>query len=103
MKRNAFGLDENSLPAAPKSHVMAARKLLLAGQADPLIKKAIEIALDDEHPQQVTALKMCMDRLLPMNEFEQRKDGSRTAITITISGVNDKPVIEGNNEDVEEV
>lgn len=101
MKRNAFGLDADSMPTAPKSHVMAARKLLLAGSADPLIKKAISIALDDEHPQQVTALKMCMDRLLPMNEFERKKDGSRTAITITISGISDKPIIDGDPNDVE--
>jgi len=106
MKTNVFGLptkNSEHLPTKPsRSQLMDARKLLLAEKADPIISKAIMIALDDEHPGQMAAMKMCMDRLLPMAEFEQKKDGSRTAITITIGGLNDV-VVEGKPEDVEEV
>ncbi len=105
-KLNAFGMDtrvSEHVPSKPtKSQLMDARKLLLAQSADPLIRKAIETALNDDHPGQMTALKMCMDRLMPMGEFEARKDGARTAVTITISGIGET-IVEGKPEDVEEV
>jgi len=52
-----------------------------------VIRKVIAIALDDAHPGQLAALKMCIDRQLPMSVFEDKKDGARTAITISITGV----------------
>jgi len=107
---NAFGLPskKSNLPATElsKSQVMSNRKLLLAQSADPLISKVIQVALDDDHPGQMSALKMCMDRLLPMQEFEAKKDGSRTAVTITISGVGDSVitgVAQSEPKEVEEV
>jgi len=104
-KKNAFGLPSktNTIVSKPtKTQIIEARKMLLAAQADPIISKAIMIALDNEHPGQMSAMKMCMDRILPMSEFEQKKDGSRTAITITIGGLSDV-VVEGKPEDVEEI
>lgn len=104
--KNAFGLPTKSsehLPSKPsKSQLMDARKLLLAAAADQVISKAISKALDPEDKDQGMMIKMLMDRMLPMSEFEQKKDGSRTSITITIGGINDA-VIEGKSEDVEEV
>ncbi len=67
-----------------------------------MIKKAIDIALDDEHPGQMSAMKMLVERLLPMGEFEAVKGGTRNNIQITISGVGDT-VIEGSKDDIEEV
>lgn len=103
MGKNAFGLPSKQdmpVPKPSKSEVMKARKLLLAEKADPIIKKAIEVALNDDHPGQMSAMKMCMDRLLPMQEFEAKKDGSRTQIQITISGIGESPVIEGEAEEI---
>jgi hypothetical protein len=37
-------------------------------------------------------MKMCIDRLLPMGEFEARKDGARSQITITISGIGEAKI-----------
>ncbi len=105
MGKNAFGMpSKQDMPVAKptKAQLMDARRLLLAEKADPLIKKTIDIALDDDHPGQMAAMKMCMDRLLPMSEFEARKDGARTAISITISGIGEKPVID-NDDGVETV
>ena len=63
-----------------------------------VIRKVIDIARNDEHPGQMAALKMCIDRMLPTSLFEEKKDGSRTAINITISGVNES-VVEGETID----
>jgi hypothetical protein len=45
--------------------------------------------LTDGHPNQIAALKMCLDRSLPISYFES-KDGSSSSgagITINISGM----------------
>jgi hypothetical protein len=31
----------------------------------------------------MTAVKLCVDRILPVSMFEDKKDGARTAINIT--------------------
>lgn len=62
-------------------------RLLSAPVGESIIRKVIEVAQNDEHPGQIAALKMCMDRLLPTSLFEEKKDGARTAIQITISGI----------------
>lgn len=75
-------------------------KLLTAVNGNKIIEKTIQIAMDDDHPGQTTALKMCMDRFLPTSMFEEKKDGSRTAINITISGIGDTVIgetIENDN------
>lgn len=60
---------------------------LLSTSGERVINKVIEVALTDGHPGQVAALKMCMDRVLPVSMFE--KDGTNGAkgITINITGL----------------
>lgn len=66
-----------------------------------VIQKVIDIALNDDHPGQTTALKLCMDRMLPTSMFEEKKDGSRVAVTISISGIGETPtVIDNDSGDV---
>ena len=65
-------------------------------------QKVIEIALNDEHPGQMAALKMCIDRTLPVSMFEKDKS-QRSAVTISITGVGEPTVIETSPvEDVED-
>jgi hypothetical protein len=61
----------------------------------------VEIALNDDHPGQMAALKMCIDRTLPVSMFEKDKS-QRTAVTISITGIGvvETPVID-QVEDVE--
>jgi len=62
---------------------------LLATAGDSVINKVIEIALTDGHPVQSAALKMCVDRVLPMSYFDKEKTGGSTpTISINISGMN---------------
>lgn len=98
MKKNAFGLETKKTPVAidpPKTQLIELRKLILMERADDVVKKVLDIALDDEHPSQGAALKMCLERILPMSAFEDAKAQGRGAITINISGVNDPVTIDG--------
>lgn len=64
------------------------REMLLSPvTGEHVIRKTIEIALNDEHPGQLSALKMCMDRMLPTSLFDEKKDNGRVAVQITISGI----------------
>jgi hypothetical protein len=62
----------------------------------------IEIALNDEHPHQLVALKMCLDRTLPVSLFEKDKS-QRSAVTINITGLGQEPLVVDTEqpEDVE--
>ncbi len=68
---------------------------LLATAGDSVINKVIEIALTDGHPVQSAALKMCVDRVLPMSYFDKDKhgNGGTPQISINITGINN-PVVE---------
>jgi hypothetical protein len=64
-------------------------------------QKVIEIALNDEHPHQLVALKMCLDRTLPVSLFEKDKS-QRSAVTINITGLGQEPtIIDTEPQDVE--
>lgn len=77
-------------------------RLLAAPVAETMIRKLIEIAQNDEHPGQMAALKMAVDRILPASVFEEKKGGTRTAITISISGIGET-VIDNESGDVTDV
>jgi len=48
--------------------------------------------LNDEHPHQLVALKMCLDRTLPVSMFEKDKS-QRSAVTINITGLGVEPTV----------
>lgn len=73
--------------------------LLRATTGESVIRKVIDVARNDGHPGQMAALKMCMDRLLPVSVFEDAGVGARPAITINIVGLNEPVVIEGEKLD----
>ena len=54
--------------------------------------KVIQIALNDDHPGQMAALKMCLDRTLPVSMFEKDKH-QRSAVTINITGLGQEPTV----------
>ena len=59
---------------------------------------------NDDHPGQMAAIKMCIDRALPVSMFEKEK-GQRSAVTINITGIGvemDTPkVVDMEVEDIE--
>ena len=75
------------LPKTDTQRIKELKQMLVEGKGPDVVKKVIDIALDDAHPGQMAALKMCMDRALPTSLFE-KTTAQRSAINITISGVN---------------
>jgi hypothetical protein len=76
-------------PLGQKQRIQQFKEQLLTDRnGSAIIQKIIEVALDDEHQGQIAALKICMDRLLPVSMFEEKKlGGERAAIQINISGI----------------
>lgn len=73
-------------------------RLLNSADSTKLVNKIINKALDDNDKDQMVALKLCLDRILPVSLFEKAKD-SRSAIQINITGLNDVVVSDKNNND----
>jgi hypothetical protein len=74
------------LPKTEVQQVRELKELLIQSAGKNVVHKAIQIAMDDEHPSQAAMLKLCMDRMLPVSLFE--KEGKqRNAVTINITGI----------------
>ena len=74
------------LPKTEFQRVKELKKMLVESKGEAVVKKVIDIALDDDHPMQMAALKMCMERALPVSLFE-KTSAQRSAVNITISGI----------------
>ena len=75
-----------TLPKTEQQQVKELKDLLIKSAGANVVHKAVEIAMNDEHPAQMAAIKLCMDRMLPVSLFE--KEGKqRSAVNITISGI----------------
>ena len=94
------------LPKTENQRVKELKELLINSAGVNVVQKTVQIALDDDHPAQMAALKLCMDRMLPVTLFE--KEGKqRSAITINITGIGeitqaqtiDAEDIEAKNDD----
>ena len=86
-----------------KARELCAR--MLVSEGDRMLNTLIKMALTDGHPNQIAALKMCLDRSLPLSYFENKEPGSAggQGITINISGIT-APQIQTSDDviDVEE-
>ena len=81
-----------TLPKTDTLRLKELKEVLLKTGGKNVVQKVVDIALDDSHPGQMAALKMCMDRTLPVSIFEKEK-GARSAVTINITGLGDAPTI----------
>jgi len=69
---------------ARQQQLMAA---LLHSKGRHVINKIISKALDDEDKDQVSCLKMCVDRIIPTSYFDKAKEAGVKGVTIQILGV----------------
>jgi hypothetical protein len=90
------------LPKTDHQRLKELKELMIRSGGKDVAQKVIEIALNDEHPHQLVALKMCLDRTLPVSMFEKDKS-QRSAVTINITGLGVEPTVidTGEPEDVE--
>lgn len=94
-----------ALPKTDNQRIKDLKDMLIRSSGKDVVEKMISIALNDNHPAQMAAIKMCVDRTLPVSMFEKDKS-QRSAVTITISGIGgvdiggNKTIVE-NAEDVD--
>lgn len=80
-------------PVGDAGRIEEFKQRLLATGGTRILDKMIAIALDDEHPGQMAAIKMSIDRMLPISTFEAAKNGgSMPQISINITGLSSPSV-----------
>lgn len=94
-------------PKGKPSLAVALTHELINKKAENVVKKVLQIALDDKHPKQLDALKMCFDRLAPMSVFERAAEHQKNKgieININVVGSTDGntsiPAIKAPTSDV---
>jgi hypothetical protein len=90
------------LPKTDHQRIKELKELMIRSGGKDVAEKVIQIALNDEHPGQMAALKMCMDRTLPIGMFEKDKN-QRSAINITITGLGEAPKVIEAEPDITDV
>jgi hypothetical protein len=69
-----------------KARELCAR--MLVSEGDRMLKTLINMALTEGHPNQIPALKMCLDRALPISYFESKdSNNAGGGVVINISGL----------------
>ena len=107
-KASMHRLAENTTQIIPKTDnqkIKELKRLLLDSAGSGVVVKAIEIAMNDDHPSQAAMIKLCMDRMLPVSMFEKEKH-QRSAVTINITGLGETaplPTIIDQSEDITDV
>ena len=91
-----------TLPKTDHQRLKELKELMIRSGGKDVAQKVIEIALNDDHPHQLVALKMCLDRTLPVSLFEKDKT-QRSAVSITITGFGQEPTIIDTSEQPEDV
>lgn len=87
-------------PVGDAGRIQEFKERLLATGGTRILDKMISIALNDEHPGQMAAIKMSIDRLIPVSMFEASKAaGSTPQISINITGLTPTTVITDVLED----
>ena len=80
------------LPKTDHQRLRELKELMIRSGGTNVAEKVIQIALNDDHPGQMAALKMCLDRTLPVSMFDKDKS-QRSAVTINITGLGEAPTI----------
>jgi hypothetical protein len=89
------GLNEVKIgrPVGQAARIEEFKQQLIATNGSVLISKLIQVALHDGNPGQMAALKMCVDRILPVSHFDKATNGNQSpTISINISGLTNSTV-----------
>lgn len=83
-------------PAGDSARIAEFKARLLGTSGDKIIETLIHKALDPNDKDQIAALKMCVDRVLPLSVFDAAKNsGQSPQISINITGLNSPTVDAG--------
>ena len=90
-------------PAGDSARIAEFKARLLGTSGDKIIETLIAKALNPDDKDQIAALKMCVDRVLPLSVFDAAKNsGQSPQISINITGLNSPTVDAGVVDMVEE-
>lgn len=81
-------------PTGDATRIQEFKARLLGSSGEKIINTLIAKALDVNDKDNMAAIKMCVDRILPMSSFDSVKgSGTMPQVTINISGLKDAVVI----------
>ena len=90
-------------PAGDAARINEFKARLLGTSGDKIIETLIHKALDPNDKDQIAALKMCVDRVLPLSMFDAAKNsGTTPQISINITGLTN-PAVDADVVDMGEV
>ena len=90
-------------PAGDSARIAEFKARLLGTSGDKIIETLIAKALNPDDKDNMAALKLCVDRILPVSVFDAAKNGGTTPqISINITGLNNPTVDAGVVDMVEE-
>jgi hypothetical protein len=90
-------------PAGDAARINEFKARLLGTSGDKIIETLIHKALDPNDKDQIAALKMCVDRVLPLSMFDAAKNSGQTPqISINITGLTN-PAVDADVVDMGEV
>jgi hypothetical protein len=87
------------LPKSDNQKIMELKRLLIDGAGRDVVGKALQIAMNDDHPAQAAMIKLCLDRMLPVSLFEKGV-AAKSAVTISITGIGESVSINGESLDL---
>jgi hypothetical protein len=91
-------------PKGDSGRLQEFKERLLATGGNRIIDTVVRIALTDGHPGQMAALKLALDRVLPVSVFEAAKNSGITpTVTINISSLGETPTVESAQVEVSDV
>jgi len=92
---NKSQLAKTSKSAEDRAKLAKFKQGLLSNSMTPkVIQKALDIAMDDDHPGQIQALRMVWDRVLPQSSFSaSASSGNQGAIQINFTGLQATPEV----------
>ena len=80
-------------PAGDAARINEFKARLLGTSGDKIIETLIHKALDPNDKDQIAALKMCVDRVLPLSMFDAAKNsGQSPQISINITSLGDPKI-----------
>ena len=87
-------------PAGDAARINEFKARLLGTSGDKIIETLIHKALDVNDKDNMAALKLCVDRLLPLSVFDAAKNSGQTPqISINITGLN-QPIVDAGVVDI---
>ena len=92
-------------PAGDSARLQEFKERLLATGGSRILDKMMEIATTDGHPGQMAAMKLAIDRILPVSMFDAAKNagGGMPTISINITGLSQPIVTTNSDEDIIDV